>query len=115
LQNACVTAVVAGVALSALVYFSWKFLPRTPLFQGILMTYRQAPETGYVVQTERESAAAVGLKGVATSKLRPAGRGRFGETTYDVVSHSEYIEPGTPIVIVQVDGNRYVVDTIKGA
>ncbi|MBI5093285.1 MAG: hypothetical protein HZB26_12700 [Candidatus Hydrogenedentes bacterium] len=115
LQNAMVTAMVAGVALSALVYLSWKYLPRTPLFQGILMTYTQGPAKGYVVQTEEQRAIAEGLVGVATSKLRPAGRGRFGDTTYDVVSNSEYIEPGEPIVIVQADGNRYVVDRYKGA
>jgi membrane-bound ClpP family serine protease len=45
--------------------------------------------------------------------LRPAGRGRFGEVSYQVVSRGEYIPPGTPIVIVQVDGNRYVVDRLE--
>ena len=42
--------------------------------------------------------------------LRPAGRGRFDGKTYDVVSRGEYIEEGNPIVIVEVDGNRYVVE-----
>jgi len=36
-----------------------------------------------------------------------------GEVSYRVVSRGEYIPPGTPIVIVQVDGNRYVVDRLE--
>ena len=55
----------------------------------------------------------IGKEGVATSMLRPAGRGRFGDKTFQVVSLSEYIEEGTPIVIVQAEGNRYVVDRVK--
>ena len=45
--------------------------------------------------------------------LRPAGRGRFEGKTYQVVTRSEFIEKGTPIQIVQVDGNRYVVDRLN--
>ena len=66
-----------------------------------------------MVQTAAQQAAAVGLDGVAISMLRPAGRGRFGEVSYQVVSRGEYIPPGTPIMIVQVDGNRYVVERLK--
>ena len=55
----------------------------------------------------------MGLTGSATSMLRPVGRGRFGRKTYMVVSRGEFIEEGTPIEIVQVDGNRYVVDRLQ--
>ena len=41
---------------------------------------------GYVVQTASQQEAAVGLQGVAASMLRPVGRGRFGDRTFQVVS-----------------------------
>ncbi|MCL4692035.1 MAG: nodulation protein NfeD, partial [Candidatus Hydrogenedentes bacterium] len=68
---------------------------------------------GYSVHSEQDRSSAIGLKGVATSMLRPAGRGRFGDKTYQVVSRAEFIEEGTPITIVEVEGNRYVVDRVK--
>jgi membrane-bound serine protease (ClpP class) len=72
----------------------------------------QKPDAGYTVQMADQTAV-IGLTGVALSMLRPAGKGRFGDATYQVVSRGEFIPPGTPVVIVQVDGNRYVVDRVE--
>jgi len=51
----------------------------------------------------------VGMYGVATSMLRPAGRARFGDRTLDVMTRGEFIEKGRPVVIIQAEGNRLVV------
>jgi len=110
----------AGLSLTStflstclLFYALVKIFPHTPLYGRIVLSYRQDPKIGYTVQTAKQRDEAVGLKGVATSMLRPTGRGRFGDKTYQVVSRAEFIEKGTPIIIIQVDGNRYVVDKIK--
>jgi membrane-bound serine protease (ClpP class) len=113
LKNAGVSLTVAATTLSALVYVMWKLFPHTPLYGRFVQQHVQLPDKGYVVQTAEERMAAIGRKGVAATMLRPAGRGRFGNTTYQVVSHGEYISRGTPIVIVEVDGNRYVVDKLE--
>lgn len=105
-----------GLAFALLVAFvavMWKLLPHTPVYGTLVLTAQQNADKGWTVQTAAEQTLAVGLKGVATSMLRPAGRGAFEGTTYQVVSRGEYIAPGTPIVIVQVDGNRYVVDKLE--
>ena len=104
---------VAIVTFAFFVYATWRFLPHTPLYSRFVLTTALTAEEGFVVQTEEDSDAAVGLKGSATSMLRPAGRGRFGKKTYMVVSRGEFIEDGAPIEIVQVDGNRYVVDRLQ--
>lgn len=109
-RNAAISLTVAAVALTVLAYATWKLFPHTPLYGRFVQTHAQTLDLGYVVQTADEETAAIGLKGVAASMLRPAGRGRFGDETYQVVSRGEYIPQGTPIVIVQVDGNRYVVE-----
>lgn len=110
----------AGLSLTSsfltsclLLYAGVKIFPHTPLYGRIVLSYRQDPKIGYTVQTIEQHDEAIGLKGVATSMLRPAGRGRFGDRTYQVVSRAEFVEKGTPIVIIQVDGNRYVIDKIE--
>jgi len=113
LKNAGISITVAATTFAALAYAMWKLLPHTPLYGRLIQLHVQMPDKGYVVQTGEESKAAIGRKGVATTMLRPAGRGRFGDTTYQVVSRGEYLPKGAPIVIVQVDGNRYVVDKLE--
>ena len=113
IRNAGVSLTIAGVSFMALVYILWKLFPHTPLYGRFVQVHVQQPDQGYTVQTTEEQTAAIGRRGVAASMLRPAGRGRFGGTSYQVVSRGEYIPPGTPIVIVQVDGNRYVVDRLE--
>ncbi len=51
--------------------------------------------------------------GVAETVLRPAGKGRFKGQSLDVVSLGEYIEAGAKIRIIEVQGNRYVVEPEK--
>lgn len=113
LGGALTSFLVTAVTLTVLVYLLSKILPRTPLHGLLVLTHAQAPSVGYVVQTAEEHDAAIGLQGVATSMLRPVGRGRFQGKSYQVVTRSEFIEKGTPIEIVQVDGNRYVVDRLN--
>lgn len=47
--------------------------------------------------------------GIAGSPLRPAGRAEIEGELVDVVSDGEFIEPGAPVVVTRVDGNRIVV------
>ena len=51
----------------------------------------------------------VGQAGVAYSSLRPAGKAQFKGRLVDVVSNGDFIDPGTPIEVVEVSGNRIVV------
>ncbi|MCX5770365.1 MAG: hypothetical protein NTZ09_08850 [Candidatus Hydrogenedentes bacterium] len=113
MADAMKSLLIATLSLGLLIYATWRFLPQTAMYGRLVQTHEQLQERGYVVQSEVEESAALGQRGVALSMLRPAGRGRFGEKTLQVVSRAEYIEPGTPIVIVQVDGNRYVVDRLE--
>ncbi len=113
LVNAGISLTIAATSFTILLYVVWKLFPHTPLYGRFVQIHVQQPDEGYVVQTTEQESAAIGLKGVAASMLRPAGQGRFGEVSYRVVSRGEYIPPGTPIVIVQVDGNRYVVDRLE--
>jgi membrane-bound serine protease (ClpP class) len=51
----------------------------------------------------------LGKSGHATSVLRPAGIAEIDGERVDVVSDGGLIEPGTPVHVTRVDGNRIVV------
>lgn len=51
----------------------------------------------------------LGRSGAAYSTLRPAGKAQFEGRLVDVVSVGDFIDPGTPIEVVEVNGNRIVV------
>ncbi|HOZ48546.1 MAG TPA: NfeD family protein [Candidatus Hydrogenedentes bacterium] len=115
LTDAGLSLVVAGLTLVLMVYIFWKVFPRTPLFGWLVLGHSQQADQGYTVQSPAQVQHALGLKGVATSMLRPAGRGRFGDQTYQVVTEGGFIAQDTPIVIVKAEGNRYVVKPVGGS
>lgn len=57
--------------------------------------------------------AYIGQEGVATSALRPSGSADFKGVRLNVVTQGEYIEKGTKIKVIVVEGSRVVVEEIK--
>ena len=55
----------------------------------------------------------VGAIGVVVSELHPAGRAQFDQHMVDVISQGQFIRPGTAVRVVEVRGNRIVVDTAQ--
>ncbi|MEA4824443.1 MAG: NfeD family protein [Clostridiaceae bacterium] len=51
----------------------------------------------------------VGHTGTALTVLRPSGSADFNGVRLDVVTRGEFIEPGTPLEVIEVEGNRIVV------
>jgi membrane-bound ClpP family serine protease len=83
----------------------WLF-PRTPFGRsavnpGLSFDARAA--------TDERDIALVGHRGVASSTLRPAGHATIDGRRVDVVSRGDSIEAGTPVLVVEVSGNRVVV------
>lgn len=112
LRDAGVTLTSASLLFILFAALSWRVFPRTRLARGLTLADAQTTETGYVVQTADDTARAIGQRGKTVTMLRPVGRGRFGTTTYDIMTRGEFIEKGRPIEIIQAEGNRYVVREI---
>ncbi|SMP65345.1 NfeD-like C-terminal, partner-binding [Neorhodopirellula lusitana] len=55
----------------------------------------------------------LGQTGVAATRLRPSGKARFGDTLVSVISDGSAVEPGQPVRVLQVLGNRIVVETVE--
>jgi membrane-bound serine protease (ClpP class) len=56
--------------------------------------------------------ALLGHVGVAASDLRPAGMARIGDRRVDVLTEWEYLDAGTPVQVVAVEGTRIVVKKV---
>lgn len=54
----------------------------------------------------------LGQRGETVSPLRPAGYAMIGERRLDVVSDSEFLEAGVEIEVVEIEGNRVVVEAV---
>jgi membrane-bound serine protease (ClpP class) len=85
-----------------------RFMPRTPFGRRLIL------DTGLGAGQEYGSAPEgdvrwLGKRGRASSPLRPAGIADIEGARVDVVSEGEMIEPGTPVEVTRVDGNRIVV------
>ncbi len=89
---------------------TWRYLPRTPLYGRLVMAGTQQAAEGYVAQTAEDVEAALGQRGTTLSMLRPTGWGRFGDKKIRIVSRGEYIPNKVSVEIVEVEGNRYVVE-----
>lgn len=102
-----------------------RFLPRMPLLNRMVLVPPGATAAGASgvpllrpdVTTSGENshhilnpnASLIGEKGSAISVLRPSGKAQFGDRMVDVVSEGPFIDPGKPIQVIEVNGNRVVV------
>jgi len=99
--------VVVGGPLA--LWGAFKALPKLPFARGF---YLKAPK----LTPEERSAAAppqerlLGAVGTATSPLRPAGIATFDGEPRQVVTTGTLLPPGTRVRVVDVAGNRIVVE-----
>lgn len=114
LTKAVLVLTLSLAALTASAIAIGRYFPSMPLFQRIVLS----PDA---VRADTELAGAgeasghfrlVGQRGVATTPLRPAGKAQFGDTYLDVVAEGSYVEQGSPIEILEVQGNRVVVKQV---
>ncbi|GIX47373.1 MAG: hypothetical protein KatS3mg131_1584 [Candidatus Tectimicrobiota bacterium] len=99
-----VLAALATVGLGAAAMLV--LLPGTPLWSRLRLKASLAPAA------EAPAAAPpvrVGQVGVTLTPLRPAGSGDFDGKRLDILSEGPYIPAATPVVVVRVEGNRFVV------
>ena len=97
---------VVGIALIR------ALLPSVPLFRGLLM---EAPD-GMTTDTREQLADFAHLEGrdgIATTSLRPSGKARFGDQIVAVVSDGTSVGAGEPIRVIEVHGNRIVVEPLE--
>jgi len=94
------------VAFVVLVAVGWmKYFPRTPIGRGMTISTDLSDASG----TDSSLTSLEGKSGEAISDLRPAGFARIDGKRIDVVTQGGMIAKGTPIEVIDIEGNRVVV------
>jgi membrane-bound serine protease (ClpP class) len=94
---------LAGVALAA----GSVLIGAALLKLGARNLALQQPLTSSIGTDDHSSL--IGQTGTASTILRPAGYAMIGGKRVDVVTLGEVLDPGTPIEVMDVEGNRIVV------
>jgi membrane-bound serine protease (ClpP class) len=91
------------------IYYFIKVMPNTRYAGSIFLHHKEDTHTGYR-SSDSKLETLVGKEGVAVSDLRPSGVADIEDERVDVVTDGGYINSGTPIKVIEVEGNRVVVD-----
>lgn len=101
--------IVFSLLIAVLVSFLLlRFMPRTRFGRRLILDTGLGAGHAYGSAPEADLRW-LGKRGRTTSPLRPAGFAEIEGARIDVVSEGELIEPGMPVAVIRVDGNRIVV------
>ena len=102
-----ISLVLAIAAFSLIV----KRLPSSRLWNNIVLKDAETGKKGFLSGCDYSSL--LGQKGIVVSKLRPAGTIEIGEEKFDVISKGEFIDVGDNVEVVEIIGNKIIVNKIK--
>ncbi|HUU83217.1 MAG TPA: NfeD family protein, partial [Phycisphaerae bacterium] len=114
----------APLVMLVAVVKGFKYLPRTFIGRRMILGRpiereeappAPAPEGDAPASTgppAEQDGELVGREGVARTDLRPSGSAQIGNRRYNVVSDGELIAPGTKVRVIEVRGNRIVVEAV---
>ncbi len=108
-----VQSLVIGLVIT-LAFFAWaaRLGYKRKLWHKLALNERQASDRGYSA-ARAELKELIGKKGLALTKLRPAGAADIDGKRVDVVTEGGYIAPGTEIIVTKVEGTRIVVKAVN--
>jgi len=122
LTNGLLGIVYGFVGFAVLAFILSRYLPKLRFLSGLILVPAPAVAAGTVARMSMtappqstQRAVQVGDIGEVTSKLRPAGKARFGDAVVDVVAMAEFLDKGTRVEIVEIHGNRVVVKSRDNA
>jgi len=104
---------LAGGLIGAvvLILLMMKFLPSAPMFNRLVMSRELVKGSG--IENANTHGERVGQQGVATTDLRPVGKGTFEGKILDVTAANGFIASGKEVVILSEDGMRVLVEEAK--
>lgn len=105
----------AGGGFMAGIFFIRKYLTTMPVFRRIMLQPPSADESISPEQRELKESLVdrnhlLGKSGQAVTPLVPAGKAQIGTELIDVITDGRLIERGQVIRVIEVTGNRVLVD-----
>jgi membrane-bound serine protease (ClpP class) len=97
-----------GLAVVVTVVAGLYIMPHTRLGRAMILDDTQQAEAGWVSDVDREDL--LGKEGVVTTQLRPAGTIEIQGERVSAVANGSFIEKGATVRVIEVHGNRVVVE-----
>lgn len=105
-QGLIMTAAMFVIVIIVLAVFA-SLASKGYLPKGITLKDATSSEQGF--SGTEDMKYLIGKTGVAVTNLRPVGDADFDGVMLDVVSRGEFIEKGSAVEVIEVEGNRIVV------
>lgn len=106
IRNLVVSLLLSGVGM---LLFS-RYLPRSRSTSWLVLKESTSAASGFT--SSDTHAELLGQIGKTVTPLRPSGAAMFGEKRHDVVARGEFISEQTSVKVVEVRGNRVVVEAV---
>jgi len=113
ISMAIIRLTIGLVAALILIFLVARFLPKSNVFKKFILSEEEKADAGYTSRSNLSEL--LGAEGVSLTTLRPAGTAEFNGKRVDVVTDSEYIDHGKPIIVTAVEGMRVVVREKKNS
>ncbi len=110
-NNAAFALSVSTILTTVSIIGFFAYLPKSPVWKKLGQQMQQRASLGYVTSESRMHF--LGRIGKAATVLRPAGLADIDGVRLDVVTEGEFLEVGTPVVVIRVEGGRIVVDNVE--
>ena len=113
LRNSMLVVAGAGVGILGTTALLRRYFRHMPVLNHLLLkppeTGRWSDEGGSAPEAGADWKHLEGQTGTTTTQLTPSGKARIDGQLVDVLADGEVIERGTRVVVVEVHGNRIVV------
>lgn len=111
LSYAVIQLAISLVATLVLIYGLSKFLPKTNMWNRLILETNITAKSGYSTEIS-DLDHLISKEGTALTDLRPSGTAVFNNKRYDVVTQGEYIVKGKNVKVLSVEGSKVVVGEI---
>lgn len=106
LQSSLFGILAASAGVLAMAIFVRRWLPATPVLRNVLLV---PPDESPADVDHDPLEELLGLEGVTTSRLAPAGTARIAGRVQDVFVEGGLVEPGRPIRVAEIRSGRLLV------
>lgn len=112
-EQGLIIMVAELIGVAASVAGGMYMMTNTKLGSRIVLTTRQDTAEGWTIPTQNP--ALVGKTGTVYTRLRPAGKIVVDGERIDAVSNGTFIDKGTPVRVIDVEGVRVVVEPAEAS
>ncbi len=103
-----------GISVAIMVALA-RFLPRREMKAGGVFLATEMPSSAGYTNLNAREAGLVGKSGSAATTLRPSGRVKIDGEEYTAQTEGGFVDKGTPVTVIRVDGTAIVVKAASNA